>query len=60
MSNYLPQMIVLALMFTGLGMDIANHGKRRSKENAWATLVAVIIQLSLYYWGGFFSHMFVH
>lgn len=49
----IPQFIVLALMFTGLGIDICKHGQL-NKYNGWTSLIALIIMLGLLFWGGFF------
>lgn len=47
--------ILLFMMAMGLGMSIAKHGKERTNENAWATLIAVVIQLILFYYAGLFD-----
>jgi hypothetical protein len=51
-----PQLIVLALMLTGLGRDWANHGKAEVKtENGWTTLIVVSLLIGLLYAGGFWD-----
>jgi len=50
-----PQIIYLIILTLGLGIQIANHGKPRSNENAVAGLISSIIVLGLLYWGGFFT-----
>jgi hypothetical protein len=50
-----PQGIYVAITLVGLALSIANHGKPRSNENAWTTIIAVVITYSLLIWGGFFK-----
>ena len=50
----LPQFILLAMMFVGLGMSMAKHGEP-DKYNGWASLVTKLILLGLLWWGGFFD-----
>jgi hypothetical protein len=49
-----PQGILLALVAFGLFVSALEHGKPRSNQNAWLTLIATVIQLALLVWGGFF------
>jgi hypothetical protein len=56
MTIGLPQIIYCALLFMALGLSLAQHGQTKPKtENFWTTLLAVIIQLALMWWGGFFG-----
>ncbi len=49
-----PQWVVIAWLLTGLGMNIADHGKPRT-DNGITSLLAVVTLLWLLYMGGFFS-----
>lgn len=52
-----PQLILIALFSVSLGMSAAKHGEPKTgKENAWASLVAMAIQVALLYWGGFLTN----
>jgi len=55
MKQYLPQIIYMTLSLTSLLVAINNHGKERKPENAWGTVVAMLIVWPLLYWGGFFK-----
>lgn len=49
--------ILLAIMFIDLGIHIARHGKYRDdKYNGWVALLAVIINLVLFYYAGLFNN----
>ena len=48
-------LILLTLQFLGLGLAMGFHGEER-KVNGWATLIAVIISLILYYYAGLFDN----
>jgi hypothetical protein len=50
-----PQIIWLALIFLGLGIDLAKHGEPRSNTNFWTTLISSIIAFLLLKAGGFFG-----
>ena len=48
--------ILLAILFINLGIEMANHGKPRGgKHSFWGKLVAVIINLLLFYYAGLFD-----
>lgn len=50
------QILMLAIFFMSLGISIAKHGEpRRGYHNFWIEFIAWAIQLSLLYFGGFFS-----
>jgi hypothetical protein len=51
----IPQIILIALLFMGLGIEMNRHGQPRTgKHDAWATLLGMTIEFTLLYWGGFF------
>jgi hypothetical protein len=50
-----PQIIYIAIACLGLGLQIANHGKPRTNENAVTGFIATLISICLLYWGGFFG-----
>jgi hypothetical protein len=45
----------LSLICVGLLLAARDHGKPRGAENFWTSLIAVIIQVSILAWGGFFK-----
>lgn len=52
----LPQIIILVIAGINLLYSANRHNHQRtSNENFWVTLVALIIQLSILFWGGFFK-----
>lgn len=53
-----PQLILLTLFAASILLAANQHGKKREgTHNFWVSLIALIIQLSLMYWGGFFSNL---
>lgn len=46
---------LICLEMVGLGITIADHGKE-TKHNAWATIIALIIQWTLLYFAGIFDN----
>ena len=39
-----------------LGIQMAKHGEpHKDNYNAWSTLIAVIIEVSILWWGGFWD-----
>ena len=50
-----PQIVYLSLVLIGIVTAIIDHGKPRTNENAWSTLVSAAIAIALLYWGGFFK-----
>lgn len=50
-----PQIIVIVLYVFSLGISLAKHGERRENYNFWTTLIAVLIEVALLYWGGFWK-----
>ena len=43
---------ILGLNILSLGLAIGAHGNQRSPTNAWYTLIAVIFEVVLLYFGG--------
>ena len=54
--EHLPQIIYLVLTAVSLLLAANQHGKPRSNQNFWTSLVAFAIVLSILWWGGFFSN----
>lgn len=51
-----PQTIMIALFAISLGISLAKHGQyREDKYNFYYSLIAMIIEVSILYWGGFFK-----
>lgn len=50
-----PQVILGALLFVGLGLSLANHGKPREPTNFWLAAIGTALCFGLLWWGGFFS-----
>ena len=52
----LPQLIYLALIFLGLGLEMTRHGKpKEGTYNVKHTVIATVIGLTLLWGGGFFD-----
>jgi hypothetical protein len=51
----IPAIIVLAISGISLLITAHDHGKPRSDNNFWISLIGTIITLGLLYWGGFFN-----
>lgn len=51
----IPQAVLLGLYGLSLASCIAQHGEPREPLNAWTSFVALVIQLAILAWGGFFS-----
>jgi hypothetical protein len=50
------QIIYVAMLFMGLGVSLKEHGEpKRGTNNAWYSIIGVIIQLVLLSFGGFFG-----
>lgn len=48
--------ILLAILFINLGIELANHGKPVERDYSfWKKLIAVIINLLLFYYAGLFD-----
>ena len=50
-----PQIIALILFAINLLINANMHNKPRPDFNFWTTLISVILNLTLLYWGGFFK-----
>lgn len=56
MNIGLAQIIMLSIMMLNIDITLAKHGERYEKEyNFPLTLFAVIMNIGLLTWGGFFS-----
>ena len=57
----LPQIIILVLYTLLLGITLAKHGevKKYEKYNFFTSLLSIIVQIALLYWGGFFDCWFI-
>lgn len=52
----IPQILMIVLFAVTLLLTANKHDKpREGKYNFWSALIAIIIQVGLLYWGGFFS-----
>jgi hypothetical protein len=52
----LPQIIFLAILMLGLGVDMERHGQEKTgKYNFWTSVVSFGIIIGILYWGGFFN-----
>jgi hypothetical protein len=56
--KYAPQIIYFFFVLFGMLMTANKHGKPQSPYNFWTTLISVLIQASIMYWGGFFNVFF--
>lgn len=50
-----PQIIIIIIYAISLGINISNHGKEQKPKNAWADFIALIIFVTLLWWGGFWD-----
>lgn len=52
----IPQLLILALYFMNIGMNVAKNGEPKEGTYSAATsLIATAISLTILAWGGFFS-----
>ena len=52
----IPQIIVVAWYALSLGVNLANHGKKREdKYSFWSSLIVCVLLFALLKWGGFFE-----
>lgn len=49
-----PQIIYVSLSIIGLILTTIRHGKPRSNESVWTSIVAILIIYPILIWGGFF------
>lgn len=54
MSEYWPQIVVIAWMTLKFVVSTLEHGKER-KTSMWGSVGHIIIWISLLYWGGFWK-----
>jgi LPXTG-motif cell wall-anchored protein len=55
----IPQLILIVLWSLNLGLMINDHGKPKTgNQNAWVTVVAIIVTGTILYFGGFFNPLF--
>jgi len=51
-----PAILMLALFLVALVFSVERHGKEKSgTESAWITLIALVIQALILWWGGFWK-----
>lgn len=50
-----PQIILLVIMGAGLLLSAHDHGKPRSDNNFWVSMISGLIIIGLLIWGGFFK-----
>ncbi len=50
-----PQITWIALMALSFGIAASRHGESQGKHNAFTSLVAIAINATLLYYGGFFG-----
>ena len=54
----MAQALYLLLMLSSLLIAARDHGKpKEGKNNFWYSFIALIITMSLLYWGGFFDKL---
>jgi hypothetical protein len=51
----LPQIIMIVLLTMGTTIHIVKHGEPRGDYNMWIGMVALVIEIVLLWWGGFWS-----
>lgn len=53
---HLPQIITIALLALGVGIDLAKDGEpKKGTHSFWVSLVAAVLFAALLWWGKFFS-----
>jgi len=51
-----PQFVFAGLLVLGCGVAIGTHGTpKEGHNNAWATIIATIIEVTILYYGGFWG-----
>lgn len=56
-NMHAPQIIWVTMAAISLGIALGDHGKGRTgKHNVFITVIAIAINVSLLYWGGFFTN----
>jgi hypothetical protein len=52
----IPQIIIIVLLGINLGAGMVQHGKPKTGKNSfWVSLVACALEVSILWWGGFWS-----
>lgn len=52
----IPQLLILAIYFMNIGMNLAKNGEvKDGTYSVWSSLIATAISLGILAWGGFFS-----
>ena len=52
----IPQIVMIVLFAMSLGISAATHGKPKDGNNSFfLSLLSVVIQVAILWWGGFFS-----
>ena len=57
MRHYIPQILMICMMFWSLMNEALHHGevKKPEKYNFFTSLLAQVIQGSILWWGGFWK-----
>jgi hypothetical protein len=50
-----PQGILVSLLLLSLGISLAKHGESRGAYSFGTVFFAVVLELFLLWWGGFFA-----
>ena len=50
----IAKLLLLSIMVLVLAISLDNNGKERKHTNAWHSLIAVVLNLTLLYFSGFF------
>ena len=50
-----PQIIYLLLVGLAIVLTAIRHGKPQGNHDVWSTLTAILVQILLMKWGGFFG-----
>lgn len=53
-----PQWTYVILTLIGVGLIIEQHGKPRGNQNAYASIIGIMIQFFILFKGGFFNGFF--
>jgi uncharacterized membrane protein YhdT len=53
--NIFPQILYLLLLLYGLCLSAYKDGQPEGEWNFWLTLIGVILDFSILYWGGFWD-----
>lgn len=50
-----PQITLLILFFISILITANKHGQPKENHNIWYSLISLIINILILYWGGFFK-----